>query len=569
MSFLHIPLAGWAEISVLLVLLTLLVRPVGHYVADVLMGRNVFLTPFVRPLEKIIYALCRIDPAAQMGARDYLSALLVFSGLSFTALFLFLLLQPFPQISPALAFNIAVSFITNTNWQSYAPESTLTQMRQMAGLAVENFLSAAVGLSVMAALARAIGFSKAEGIGNFWADMTRSVLYILLPMALCFAVFLVSQGVVQSFESSAAYFALETGQAGLLPLGPVASQVAIKQIGTNGGGYFMANAAHPFENPTGLTNILQIIAILLLPAALTISYDRLTTCKPHGWALYWTMLFLFLPPLIACISFEHLGNPLFSQMGIDQTIGNMEGKELRFGVTSSAFWAAATTATSSGSLNMSLDSALPLAGLVPLAFMQFGEVVFGGIGSGLYGMLVYVLLTAFLAGLMVGRTPEYNGKKIGVYEMKLVCLIIIMHAFLTLTGTALATLVDPAMHESLNPSYRGFTEILYAFSSASFNNGSALAGIHANTSFMNLALGLCMIGGRFGVISAVLLICSAMAPKTIAPASAGTFKTDTPLFVGLLIGVIVVISILTFVPSWALGPMAEHFHLSALAGGVK
>lgn len=567
MSFLSVPMQGWLEIAVLLALLTVLVRPVGLYVAHVLSGRDVFLTPFVRPVERVVYGLCRIDPTEEMTGKTYFANIVALSVVGFVFLFLYLYLQAFPKISADLAFNMTASYLTNTNWQSYAPESTVTSMRQMAGLTVENFLSAAVGICVMAALARAMGRSKAEGVGNFWADLTRSLFYILLPASFVLALFLIYEGSIQTFADSVSFTTIEGGNAQTMPLGPVASQVAIKQVGSNGGGYFSANGAHPFENPTGLTNWIQILVILLFPASLTIAYDKMTSRRPHGMALYWAMMLIFVPMMLVCVAVEHGGASMLTSLGVDPSLGNMEGKEIRFGTTTSALWAAATTATSSGSVNSVLDSFTPLAALVPMAMMQMGEVVFGGLGSGLYGILVYVLLTAFLAGLMVGRSPEYGGKKIGVYEMKLVSIVVILHAFLTLTGTALALFSDPVMRDSLNPAYQGFTEVLYAFSSASFNNGSSLAHINANTPFMNIALGLCMLLGRFGVIAAVLLICNTMSQKIAAPSSAGTFRTDSPMFTGMLVGVIVVISILTFVPAWALGPMAEHFHLLSVMGG--
>lgn len=566
MSFLAISVAGWTQIGVLLALLTILVRPVGLYIARVMNGQTCFLTPFVRPAEKIIYAVCGIDPYASMKATEYLKSLLYFSLLGFVFLFLFLMTQSFPHISPDLAFNAAISFVTNTNWQSFTPETTISMTRQMFGFTVQNFVSSAAGLCVLAAMARGFGAPQAGGVGNFWADMTRSILYILLPLSFVLALFLISQGVVQTFEDNVAYQTIEAKVRAFMSIGPVASQAAIKQIGTNGGGYFAANAAHPFENPTPLTNFIQILAMLLIPASLTLAFDNLMGRKAHGWSLYWIMLALFVPLTIALVSVEQAGNPLLKPYGIDAALGNMEGKEMRFGVVGSALWAAATTATSTGSLNASLDSFMPLGGLVPIAFLHLGEVVFGGVGSGLYGIAVYILLTSFLAGLMVGRTPEYCGKKIGVFEMKLVALVIILQAFMTLVGTAVAVLVSGA---TTAPAYQGLSQMLYAFSSASMNNGSAFGGIQADTVFMNMALGLCMAVGRFGVIACLLHIAGAMAEKTPAPVNAGTFRTDTMLFLGLLLGVIVIVSILTFVPSWALGPVAEHMYMLDMRGMTR
>jgi K+-transporting ATPase ATPase A chain len=554
--------------------------PLGNYMARVYKGDRHFWVRLAGPLEGLIYRVCRIDRDEEMTWKTYASGLLLFNLTGFLALFLLqrfqgiLPLNPeeLPAVPLALAFNTAVSFVTNTNWQAYGGETTMSTLTQMAGLAVQNFTSAASGMAVLVALLRGIKAIQTRCLGNVWVDLTRSVLYVLLPLALILALLFVSQGVVQTFQGPAKVQLLEPLQdekgvaigEQVIPRGPAASQVAIKQLGTNGGGFFNANSSHPLENPTPLSNFLEMLAILLIPAALCITFGRMVGDRRQGLALLAAMLAILLPMLGICLWSEQAGNVTFSSLDIDQASsplqsgGNMEGKEVRFGIANSALWAAVTTAASNGSVNAMHDSFTPLGGLVPLLLMQLGEIVFGGVGSGLYGMLMFVLITVFIAGLMVGRTPEYLGKKIEAFEMQMASLVILIPAAVVLVGTALACVSEPGTSSILNPGPHGFSEILYAFSSAGNNNGSAFAGLNANTPFYNIGLALAMLLGRFGIILPVLAVAGSLAHKKAVPAGSGTLPTHTPLFVLFLVAVIVLVGALTFIPALALGPIAEQ-----------
>lgn len=473
-------------------------------------------------------------------------------------------------MSPAVAFNTAVSFVTNTNWQAYSGETTMSQLTQMAALTVQNFVSAATGMAVAVALVRGFARRTVESVGNFWVDLTRSTLYVLLPLALVTALILMSQGVVQTFAGSRTVQPLESQPMGhgqrlaeqRLVLGPVASQVAIKELGTNGGGFFNANSAHPFENPTPLSNFVELLAILLIPAALCFTFGAMVKSPRHGWVLFAAMAAITVPLLVLCVSAEQAGNPLLGALGINQSLGNMEGKELRFGVGWSALWATVTTAASNGSVNCMHDSLTPLGGLAPMWLIQLGEVAFGGVGSGLYGMLMFAVIAVFVAGLMVGRTPEFLGKKLEAYEMKMAALVILIPSAAVLLGAALGCVAPSARAATANPGPHGFSEILYAFSSGANNNGSAFAGLNAGTSFYALAIGLCMLVGRYWTIVPVLAVAGSLARKRVVSASAGTLPTDTPLFVLLLVGTVLLVGALTFIPALALGPIVEQlrFH---------
>jgi len=532
----------------------------GGWMARVFSGERHWLSPLVAPVEKLAYRLGGIDPQRSMAWQDYLAALAIFNILGFLAVFALQIFQSRLPLNPAglpdvawpLAFNTAVSFMTNTNWQAYAGEATLSYLAQLLGLTVQNFLSAATGIAVFLALARGLGQKPSAGIGNFWADITRATVHVLLPLALLLAIALVAQGVVQSFSAYVTATTLE-GAKQAIPLGPAASQIAVKQLGTNGGGFFGVNSAHPFENPTALTNFLELVAILLIPAALTYSYGKITGSLQHGWCLFTAMAVLFLTGLAIALWAEHQPN---SALGV---VSNLEGKELRFGVTGSVLWSVATTAASNGSVNAMHSSMAPLAGLVQMLNIMVGEVVFGGVGAGIYGMLMFVILTVFIAGLMVGRSPEYLGKKIEQREVVWAVIAVILPSAMILCGTALSCLLPDALASRANSGPHGFSEMLYAWTSASGNNGSAFAGLNANTDFYNLGLGLAMLVGRFGVIVPALAIAGSMAVKKSAPPSPGTFPTDGVTFVALLIGVIVIVGGLTFLPALTLGPVLEHF----------
>lgn len=556
------------------IILLLLVKPIGLYMARVYQGERTFLSSILQPVERLLYHLSGVDPDSEMNWKSYAIVLLWFNlaGLLFMYLLLRLqyLLPLNPQdlgpASPEQAFNAATSFTTNTNWQSYGEESTLSYLSQMLGPTVQNFLSAATGMAVLIALIRGIVRHTAEKLGNFWVDITRSTLYILLPMALILALVLTSQGVVQSLQPYAVAQNLEmtsgsTSQ--ILPLGPAASQIAIKQLGTNGGGYFNVNSAHPFENPTPLSNFIEMLAILLIPAALTYSFGKMVGDTRQGWAILTAMLILFAAMAGLAMWAETQGNPALAGLGIDQSAGNMEGKEVRFGAVNSALWATATTAASNGSVNSMHDSFTPLGGLVPLWLMQLGEVVFGGVGSGMYGMLAFVLIAVFVAGLMVGRTPEYLGKKIEIFEMKMAALVVLIPILTVLFGTAVAVLTPAGKSGVFNSGPQGFSEVLYAFSSAGNNNGSAFAGLAANSVFYNTALGIAMLIARYALIVPILAMAGSLARKKKVPVSAGTLPTHTPLFIAWLIGVVIIVGALSFLPALALGPIVQQLLLGS------
>ena len=580
---------AWLEIVAFLIVLTVLVKPLGSYMARVYQGEPSGLGRVVAPIERGLYRLAGVDRDAEMTWRRYAAALLLFNVLGLLVVYGLQRGQQFlpanPQklsaVAPGLAFNTAISFATNTNWQAYSGESTLSYLTQMLGLAVQNFVSAATGMAVLVALARGLARKQVETIGNFWVDLTRSTLYVLLPLSLVLALALVSQGVVQSFGPAAEATLVEpisepTGDAAVapittqsVPLGPAASQIAIKQLGTNGGGFFGVNSAHPLENPTPLSNFLQVLAILLIPAALCYTYGVLVGDVRQGWALFATMLLIFVPLVIACAAAEQRGNPNLTALGVDQVPsaaqsgGNLEGKEVRFGAVSSALWATATTAASNGSVNSMHDSYTPLGGLVPMWLMQLGEVVFGGVGSGLYGLLIFALVTVFVAGLMVGRTPEYLGKKIEAYEMKMAALVILIPPVVVLGGTAVAVSTDIGRAAVTNPGPHGFSQVLYAFSSAGNNNGSAFAGLGVNNLFYNVLLGVAMFVSRYWLIIPVLAIAGSLARKKQTPISLGTLPTHTPLFVAMTAGIVILVGALTFVPALALGPIVEHLRMIA------
>ncbi len=596
----------YLQVALLLGVLALLVKPLGGYMAGVYEGRIAFLNRFAAPVENRIYRLCGVDPAEEMHWTRYALAMLSFNLLGMLAVYALqrvqahLPLNPeaFPAVSPGSSFNTAVSYATNTNWQDYSGEATMSYLTQMAGLTVQNFVSAASGMAVLVAMIRGFARDAAATIGNFWVDMTRSTLYILLPLSLLLALVLVSQGVVQTFSAYRTvpllqplhYRAVRQSGAGqritdagdnpvteklvrknqLIAVGPAASQVAIKQIGTNGGGFFNANSAHPFENPTPLSDFLEMIAIVLIPAALCYTFGSMVGDRRQGRAIFAAMAIMFVAMLVPVEHFEQAGNPLLAKTGVSQTAnalqsgGNMEGKEVRFGVVNSALWATLTTTTSNGSVNSALDSFTPLAGMVPMGALQLGEVVFGGVGSGLYGMLVFAIIAVFVAGLMIGRTPEYLGKKIQAFEMKMAAVVILIPPFLILVGTAIAVMIPAGRVAAANPGPHGFSEILYAFSSAAANNGSAFAGLSSNTPFYNTALGLVMLFGRYWLMVPVLAIAGALVRKKKVPVSAGTMPTHTPLFVILLIGTIFIVGALAFFPVLALGPIAEYLKMVAV-----
>jgi len=562
-------------IALFLLLLLVCVKPLGLYMARVFEGQPVWLTRAGGAVERRIYGLCGIDPRSEMDWKQYALALLLFNALGTLAVYAlqrsqaWLLLNPqkFPGVAADSAFNTAVSFVTNTNWQGYSGESAMSYLTQMAGLAVQNFLSAASGIVVAIALIRGLARHSRATVGNAWVDLTRCVLYILLPLALLLAVALTSQGVIQTFSPYRDVTTLEAGDTQTLPMGPVASQEAIKELGTNGGGFFNANSAHPYENPTALTNLLEMLAIVLIPAALTYTFGRMVGDTRQGWTVLAAMALLFVSVLSLAEYSEQHGNPLLAGLGVDQSVsatapgGNMEGKETRFGIAASALFATVTTATSCGAVNGMHDSFTPLGGLVPLFQMQLGEVVFGGVGTGLYSILIFAIVGVFIAGLMIGRTPEYLGTKIEAFEMKMSSIAILVMPLIVLTGTAVAVSVEAGRAAVANPGPHGFSEILYAFSSAGNNNGSAFAGISANTPFYNVALALVMWLGRFWPIVAVLAIAGSLAAKKRVPASEGTMPTHGVTFVILLIGTVLLVGALTFVPALALGPIVEHLML--------
>lgn len=572
-----VPLIELAQIAFFILVLTACVPFLGKYMANVYEGKDTFFYPVLGWLERGLYKISGITPEDEMTWKTYALNVILLSVVSLFGLYALLRLQtvlPFnpasmPEMTPHLTFNTAISFVTNTNWQSYGGEATMSYFSQMVGLTVQNFVSAAVGMAVAVALIRSLIRKNVSTIGNFWADLIRGILYILLPLSIVLSIALASQGVVQTFNPYAEAQLLEPlkGADGkdvttqTIAVGPAASQIAIKQLGTNGGGFFNANSAHPYENPTPLSNFLEVLAIVLIPAAFCGMFGAMVGDKRQGWAIYMAMTVIFVPLLLFTTVQEQSGNPLFEQWGIEQSVGNMEGKETRLGVVNSTIWAATTTAASNGSVNSMHGSYTPLGGLVPMLLMQFGEVIYGGVGSGLYGMLVFVLLTVFIAGLMVGRTPEYLGKKVQGFEIKMASIAILMPSLFVLAGTAIAVLVDAGKAGILNSGAQGFSEVLYAFTSAANNNGSAFAGLTANAPFYNTALGFAMLFGRFFVLLPVLAIAGSFAAKNTVPPSAGTLPTHTPLFVGFLVGVVVMVGVLTYVPSLALGPVAEHYNL--------
>jgi potassium-transporting ATPase potassium-binding subunit len=595
---------GILQLAFYLVVLLALAKPLGAYMARVYEGRPIVLGRALGWLERFIYRASGVVPGAEMGWKTYALTMLLFNLAGLLAVYALQRLQGVLPLNPAglgavspdSSFNTAVSFATNTNWQGYGGETTMSYLTQMLALTVQNFLSAATGMAVAVALIRGFARRSAETIGNFWVDLTRTTLYILLPLSFVLALVLVSQGVVQTFSPYAKVAVVqpseydepvtdkdgkpvldEKGQPKtkkatlteqVIAVGPAASQIAIKQLGTNGGGFFNVNSAHPLENPTPFSNFLEVLAILLVPAALCYTFGVMVGDTRQGWAVLAAMTVIFVALLLVCVVAEQNGR-VFAQQGVDhaasalQSGGNMEGKEVRFGIANSALWATATTAASNGSVNAMHDSFTPIGGLVPMWLIQLGEVIYGGVGSGLYGMLMFAIIAVFVAGLMVGRTPEYLGKKIEAYEMKMSSLVILITPALVLIGTSVGVVTAAGKAGIANAGIHGFSEILYAFSSASNNNGSAFAGLSANTLFYNTALGLCMLFGRYWLAVPVLAIAGALARKKIVPVGAGTLPTHTPLFVGLLVGVVLLVGALTFVPALALGPIVEHLTLLA------
>jgi len=590
--------SGWLQLAIYVIVLLLLVKPLGLYMAGVFDGTGA-VTRWFGPIERGVYRLCRVDAHASMSWKQYALAMLAFNAFGALAVYALQRLQAYlpwnPQQMSAVtadsSFNTAVSFITNTNWQGYGGESTMSYLTQMLGLGVQNFLSAATGIAVLVAMIRGFTLKQAQQIGSFWVDLTRSTLYVLLPLSLLLAVVLAGQGVVQSFKpyqtaalvnpimvdepvTDAAGNPVKDAQGNAetksvrvdtqtIPLGPAASQIAIKQLGTNGGGFFNVNSAHPFENPTPLSNFLEVLAILLIPAALCYSFGRMVGDTRQGWAVLAAMLVLWIPLLGLTAWAEGRSNPAYpaavaQTASAQQSRGNMEGKETRFGVANSALWAAATTAASNGSVNAMHDSFTPIGGLIPMWLIQLGEVIFGGVGSGLYGMLVFAIIAVFIAGLMVGRTPEYLGKKLESFEMKMASLVILIPPFFALVFTAIAVSLAAGRAGTANPGAHGFSEILYAFSSAAGNNGSAFAGLSANTPFYNTLLGIEMWVSRYWLIVRVLAIAGSLAAKKHVPAGAGTLPTHTPLFVVLLASTVLIVGALAFFPALALGPIVEE-----------
>ncbi|MGA0571741.1 potassium-transporting ATPase subunit KdpA [Variovorax sp. VNK109] len=556
--------SAWGLLALFLGLTTVIAWPLGRWMAALLEGRH---AAWMRRVEAPLFRAAGVDPDASMPWTRYAFALLAFNGIG--ALFVYgmqrmqqlMPLNPagMGAVSPDSSFNTALSFVTNTNWQGYGGESTMAYLTQMVALAGQNFLSAATGIVVAFVLIRGFAQRSAAGVGNFWADLVRATLWLLVPLSLVVALVLAGQGVIQNFDAYKDVQAVGATQQ--LAMGPVASQEAIKMVGTNGGGFFNANSAHPFENPNAWTNLLQMLAIFAIPAGLCFTFGRGVGDIRQGWAVLAAMTVLFVAAVLVAIPAEQAGNPQLAQLGVDTSGGNMEGKEVRFGIAASTLFAAITTAASCGAVNAMHDSFTPLGGMVPMMLMQLGEVVFGGVGSGLYGMLVFAILAVFIAGLMIGRTPEYLGKKIEAYEMKLASVVILVTPLVVLLGTSLAVLASAGKAGIANPGAHGFSEILYAFTSAANNNGSAFAGLSANTPFYNTLLGIAVWIGRFGVIVPVLAIAGALAAKKRLPVTAGTMPTHGPLFVVLLVGTVLLVGLLNYVPSLALGPIVEHLML--------
>jgi K+-transporting ATPase ATPase A chain len=596
--------SSFLQIALYLVVLIALAKPLGSYMARIYQDEPAGLNCWLAGFENCLYRWSGVDAKQDMRWTQYAIASLVFNLLGLLVVYalqrcqavLPLNPQNLPAVSPDSAFNTAISFATNTNWQGYSGEVTMSYLTQMLGLTVQNFVSAASGMAVLVALTRSFIRRNSNGIGNFWVDMTRSTLYILLPLSLVLAVVLVGQGVVQNFKPYQTVTLTEAvsyeqpkldanGQAVMdaagkpvsqtvktqeqtLALGPAASQVAIKQLGTNGGGFFNVNSAHPFENPTPLTNFLEMLAILLIPAALCYTFGVMIGDTRQGWVILAAMTLIFIALVFVAVPAEQSGNPALTALSVDQIAsdkqagGNMEGKETRFGIANSALWAVATTAASNGSVNAMHDSFTPIGGLVPMFLMQLGEVIYGGVGSGLYGMIVFAIVAVFLAGLMIGRTPEYLGKKIEAFEMKMAAIIILVPPLVVLGGTALALILDVGKASVFNPGAHGFSEVLYAFSSAGNNNGSAFGGLSANVPFYNLMLGLAMLFSRYWLMIPVLALAGSLANKKIVPVGLGTLPTHTPLFAVLLIVTVIMVGALTFVPALALGPIVEHLQMT-------
>jgi K+-transporting ATPase ATPase A chain len=562
-----------------LAIVAIATKPLGKYIARIFMGKNTFMNRILGWLERLTYKVCGIKADEEMNWVRYACSMVIFGFLGFALLYFILVFQHllplnpqnFPGVPPDLAFSIAIGFITNGDWQSYGGENTLSNFSQTCGLTIQNFVSTATGMTAFAVLARGISRKQVKNIGNFYVDVVRGTIYILLPLSLIFAVFLVSQGVIQNMGSYTAYTPLEAPEPNpeakptLIPQGAVASQVAIKTIGSGGGGFFGANTAHPFENPTPLSNFVQIIAIMLLPVSLAYGFGYMIGDRRQGWALIATMSIIFIPSLILTVIVEQKPNPLFNSEIIDGSAGNMEGKEARFDITSSALRAVAATATSNGSPNYMLDSFYPLGALAPIILTQFSEVIFGGVGSGIYNILAFVILTVFIGGLMTGRAPEYMGKKITTFDIKMASIIVIVPAIIVLVGTAIAVSTEAGRAGILNGGAQGFTEILYAFSSAGNNDGGSFAGLKTNTAFYNVALAISMFFSRYFVMTAAIAIAGSFAGKNISPVSAGTLPTHTPIFIFLLTWILIIVGILTYVPAIVFGPVAEHFHLHSLA----
>jgi K+-transporting ATPase ATPase A chain len=567
---------GWIQIALYCVIIVAITKPVGGYMTRVFAGERTWLSPLFRPIERAFYAISGVDEKEDQHWLTYAIAMLAFTMAGFVTLYAIQRLQAvlpfnpqkFPAVGEHLAFNTSVSFITNTNWQSYTPETTMSYLVQMAGLTVHNFLSAATGIALAVALVRGFARRSAKGVGNFWVDMTRCTLYILIPISVVVGLFFVWQGMPQNLNAYVNATTLE-GAKQTIAMGPVASQEVIKMVGTNGGGFFNANSAHPFENPNALTNLVQIILIFSLGAGLTNLFGRMVGNQRQGWAVFAVMSLLFLAGVVVVYTNEAPGNPAFAALHVDQTAnelqpgGNMEGKEVRFGIANSALFTTITTDASCGAVNTMHDSLMPLAGMVPISNIMLGEIIFGGVGSGLYGMLLFAILAVFIAGLMVGRTPEYLGKKIESKDVKMAMLAILVLPMSMLGFTALAVVLPAGLAGIANNGPHGFSEILYSYVSATGNNGSAFAGLSANTMFYNTTLGMAMFIGRFLMIVPMLAVAGNLAMKKIVPPSAGTFPTDSGLFVGLLIGVILIVGGLIYFPALSLGPIVEQLAMHA------
>jgi K+-transporting ATPase ATPase A chain len=563
---------GWIQIALFSLIILLITRPLGGFMTRVFAGERTVFSPLLRPLERLIYHISGVREDEDQHWTVYAVAMLMFTLAGFATLYLLQRLQgvlPFnPQHLPAvgehLALNTSISFVTNTNWQSYTPETTMSYLVQMAGLTVHNFVSAATGIALAVALIRGFARRSAKGVGNFWVDLTRTTLYVLLPISIAVALFFVWQGVPQTLSAYVHAIGLEGGKQ-TIALGPVASQEVIKMLGTNGGGFFNANSAHPFENPTALTNLVQMVLIFSLGAALTNVFGRMVGNERQGWAIFGVMAVLFLAGATVVYSAEAVGNPAFTPFHIDQSAGalqaggNMEGKDVRFGIANSALFTTVTTDASCGAINNQHDSLMPLGGLIPMVNIQLGEIIFGGVGSGLYGMLLFAIIAVFVAGLMVGRTPEYLGKKIEAKEVKMAMLALLILPFSILGFTAVASVLQVGLTPLGNAGPHGFSEILYAYTSATGNNGSAFSGLSPNTLFYNTTLGAAMLIGRFLMIVPMLAVAGSLVTKKIVPPSSGTFPTDGPLFVGLVVGVILIMGGLTYFPALSLGPIVEHF----------